>query len=85
MPTFKRTYKKLYPSEKAKVDDAIHAIIKDSKIGQEKKGDLSGVFVHKFKIRTEQMLLAYEWNPHQRFLLSLGVYENFYRDLKKQR
>ena len=85
MPAFKRTYKKLYPPEKAKVNDAIRAIIKDPKIGQEKKGDLAGVFIHKFKIHSKQMLLAYEWEPRQRLLLTLGAHENFYRDLKKQR
>jgi len=85
MPAFKKSYKKLYPPEKTKVNDAIRAIIKDPKIGQEEKGDLSGVFVHKFKIRTKQMLLAYEWDPYQRLLLSLGSHENFYRDLKKRR
>lgn len=31
------------------------------------------------------MLLAYEWNATERLLLALGVYENFYRDLKKMR
>jgi hypothetical protein len=85
MPAFKRTYKKFYSPEKAKVNDAIRAIIKDPKIGQEKKGDLAGVFVHKFKIHNKQMLLAYEWDPRQRLLLGLGVHENFYRDLKKRR
>jgi len=85
MPAFKRIYKKLYSPEKAKVNNAIRAIMKNPKIGQEKKGDLSGVFVHKFKIQKKEMLLAYEWDPRQRLLLALGVHENFYRDLKKQR
>jgi mRNA-degrading endonuclease RelE of RelBE toxin-antitoxin system len=85
MPAFRKTYKKLYPFEKAKINDAIRAIIKNPKIGQQKKGDLAGVFVHKFKIRNKQMLLAYEWETRQRLLLALGVHENFYRDLKKQR
>lgn len=85
MPVFKRTYKKLYPQEQAKVNDAIRAIIKNPKIGNEKKGDLAGVFVHKFKIHNKEMLLAYEWEPRQRLLLALGVHENFYRNLKKRR
>ena len=83
MPAFKKAYKKLYANEKSKVNDAIHAIIKNPKIGQEKKGDLAGVFVYKFKIHTKEILLAYEWNPKERMLLALGVHENFYRDLKK--
>jgi len=52
------------------------------KIGEEKKGDLVGVFVYKFKIHNQQMLLAYEWDPKTRLLLALGVHENFYHDLK---
>lgn len=83
MPAFKKVYKKLHLNEKAVVDDAIRVIIKTPKIGQEKKGDLAGIFVYKFKIKQKEFLLAYEWNPAERLLLALGVHENFYRDLKK--
>jgi len=83
MPAFKKAYKKLHANEKAAVDDAIRDIIKDPKIGEEKKGDLAGVFVYKFKIHNQEALLAYEWIPRQRLLLALSVHENFYRDLKK--
>jgi mRNA-degrading endonuclease RelE of RelBE toxin-antitoxin system len=83
MPAFKRAYKKLHPQQKEKVNDAIRDILKNPKIGQEKKGDLAGVFVHKFKIHHQEMLLAYEWTPEERLLLALGVHENFYRDLKQ--
>lgn len=85
MPTFKRVYKKLNTNDKTVVDNAIRAIIENPKIGEEKKGDLVGVFVHKFKIHHQEMLLAYEWSKADRLLLALGVHENFYRDLKKQR
>ena len=84
MPLFKRAYKKLHPQEKSEVNNAIKAIIQNPTIGQEKKGDLAGTFVYKFKIHHQEMLLAYEWNPAERLLLALGVHENFYRDLKKQ-
>lgn len=82
MPSFKRVYKKLHISQKTKVDEAIKAIVSDPSIGEEKKGDLLGVFVYKFMMQHQQMLLAYEWDPTQRILLALGVHENFYRDLK---
>jgi mRNA-degrading endonuclease RelE of RelBE toxin-antitoxin system len=85
MPIFKKAYKKLDANKKSKVDDAIRAIIKNPHIGKEKKGDLAGVFVHKFKIHHQEILLAYEWNPKERLLLALGVHENFYRDLKVRR
>lgn len=83
MPAFKKIYKKLHPQEKLKVNDAIRLIIDSPEIGQEKKGDLAGVFVYKFKIHNQEMLLAYEWSSKQRTLLALGVHENFYRDLKR--
>lgn len=83
MPAFKRRYKKLHPTEKVVVDTAIKAICDNPLLGEEKKGDLAGVFVYKFKINQQTMLLAYEWDPSQRLLLALGVHENFYRDLKK--
>lgn len=84
MPAFKKAYKKLHANEKSEVDDAIRVIIKNPNLGEEKKGDLAGVFVYKFKIHRQEKLLAYEWNPKERLLLALGVRENFYRDLKKR-
>jgi mRNA-degrading endonuclease RelE of RelBE toxin-antitoxin system len=83
MPGFKRAYKKLHANQKSCVDDAIRAIMKQPEMGDEKKGDLAGVFVYKFKIAKQEMLLAYEWDPRTRVLLALGVHENFYRDLKR--
>lgn len=85
MPAFKKAYKKLHKQVKIEVDNAIRTIITDPKIGVEKKGDLVGVFVYKFKIHNQEILLAYEWDPKTRILLALGVHENFYRDLKKNR
>jgi len=83
MPAFKRVYKKLTRQSKLIVDDAIRAIIKQPTIGQEKKGDLAGVFVYKFKIHRQEMLLAYEWDKKKRLLLALGVHQNFYKKLKR--
>jgi mRNA-degrading endonuclease RelE of RelBE toxin-antitoxin system len=83
MPAFKKAYKKLHANQKPKVNEAILSIIQNPKIGEEKKGDLKGVFVYKFKIQYQDILLAYEWNPKKRLLLVLGIHENFYRDLKK--
>lgn len=83
MPNFKRSYKKLHLNEQNIVDDAILDIIKNPNIGAEKKGDLAGIFVYKFKFKAKEFLLGYKWDPKQRLLLALGVHENFYRDLKK--
>jgi len=84
MPGFKRAYKKLHQNQKIKVNEAIHAIVSNPELGEGKKGDLAGVFVYKFPIQQQEMLLAYEWDPTQRILLALGVHENLYRDLKRR-
>ena len=84
MPAFKRVYKKLAASHQAVVGDAVRSIVANPQIGEAKKGDLAGVYVHKFPLNRQQMLLAYEWNPNTRVLLLLGSHENFYRDLKRR-
>jgi len=84
MPLFKKAYKKLHENEKIVVNEAIKLIIKNPSIGEEKKGDLSGVYIYKFKYKVKEFLLAYEWDSKTRLLIALGVHENFYRDLKKK-
>ena len=80
---FKRAYKRLHPNQKADVDVAVADIVSDPTIGEAKKGDLAGGFVHKFKCNDQLTLLAYEYDPGNRLLLLLGSHENFYRDLKR--
>ena len=80
---FARAYKKLHKNQKVDVDDAVEGIIKTPDIGEPKRGDLAGVYVHKFKSNGQLMLLAYEYDPKTRMLLLLGSHENFYRDLKR--
>jgi mRNA-degrading endonuclease RelE of RelBE toxin-antitoxin system len=58
-PTFKRKFKKLSPTQKQSVKDNVLKISKDPSIGVMKKGDLSDVRVHKFKILGQEYLLAY--------------------------
>ncbi|HFF3630104.1 type II toxin-antitoxin system RelE/ParE family toxin [Legionella sp. PATHC032] len=82
MPAFKKVYKKLPAAYKSIVNEAVRTIINNPKIGEEKKEDLIGVYVYKFKINHQQFLLAYEWDPALRILLALDVHENFYRDLR---
>jgi len=86
-PTFKKHIKKLHKNQKKDLDKAITIIIKDPYIGDMKKGDLSGIFVYKFKMMNQLTLLAYELYEHQVQLifLALGSHENFYRDLKKNK
>ncbi|MEN6412424.1 MAG: type II toxin-antitoxin system RelE/ParE family toxin [Veillonellales bacterium] len=82
-PLFKRTYKKIYKNQRPQVNSAIKVIVADPLIGEEKKGDLAGVRVYKFDIQNQLYLLAYTVDETTITLLALGVYENFYRELKK--
>ena len=81
-PMFKRAYKKLLPKQKVRVKEEIKLIMADPTIGVEKKQDLKGIFVHKFKISTQQYLLAYMFDPETLTLVFIGVHENYYRNLK---
>ena len=80
---FARTYKKLHLLQKKDVDTAVEVIVSNPLVGDAKRGDLSGVYVYKFKSETQLLLLAYEFDPQTRHLLLLGTHENFYRDLKR--
>ena len=75
MPIFKKAYKKLHKEQKKIVNKAISTVINNPKIGEEKKGDLAGVYVYKFKIHDQQYLLAYEWDPLNRLLLVYSMLE----------
>ncbi len=82
---FKKTVKKLHSNQKADLDKAVKAIMKDPNIGQSKTGDLSGVLIYKFKMVKQLTLLAYTYHDKTitLTLLTLGTHENFYRNLKK--
>ena len=81
-PAFKRAYKKLHPNQREAVHTAIRAVLENPLLGQEKKGDLAGVWVHKFDCVQQQFLLAYQHSTEARILLAIGPHENFHRELK---
>ena len=83
LPFFKHRYKKLHRIQKEIVNSSIRTIIENPNCGQEKKGDLNGIFVYKFNCIGQQYLIAYEWDIKERILHLLGTHENFYRDLKR--
>jgi len=78
---FAKTVKKLSSQQKTVLDDEIRRIMADPSIGQEKRGALKGVFVHKFKIHTSLFLLAYRCDSRILELTILGPHENYYRNL----
>ena len=80
---FLRAYKKLHHNQKDAIDQAVVDIVRDPVIGEAKKGDLSGVYVHKFDCVNQLFLLAYEYDLTTRVLLLVGTHENFYRNLKR--
>lgn len=80
--SFERKVKKFTEREKMKLDEEIRKILDNPSIGSEKKGDLRGVFVHKFNILTNQYLLAYRFFEENLELIMIGPHENYYRDLK---
>jgi mRNA interferase RelE/StbE len=80
---FEKKVKKMTKKEKLALDDEIKKIAVNPSIGEEKKGDLKKIFVHKFKIRTLEYLLSYRLNGKDLELIMLGSHENYYRDLKQ--
>jgi mRNA interferase RelE/StbE len=82
-PLFERKKKRLTKEEISVLDDEVRRICAAPEIGETKKGDLTGVSVHKFKVRDRLFLLAYEFDEKEMLLLALGAHENFYRDLKR--
>ena len=83
---FARIYKKLHDNIAADVDIAVASIAQNPTIGDAKKGDLSGLYVYKFRSQGQLYLLGYtlEAVPKLIYLESVGVHENFYRDLKSR-
>ena len=65
------------------LDLEIRKIIKDPMTGQEKKGNLRGVRMHKFHIDKQLILLAYEAGTDILELIMIGSHGNYYRDLSK--
>jgi mRNA-degrading endonuclease RelE of RelBE toxin-antitoxin system len=80
--SFERKVKKFTKREKNTLDEQIRRIMDNPFIGSEKKGDLRGVYVHKFKLQTVQYLLAYRFVGEDLELVMIGPHENYYRELK---
>jgi mRNA-degrading endonuclease RelE of RelBE toxin-antitoxin system len=81
--SFEQRVKKFNQAQKMILDEQIKLILENPDIGDEKKGDLSEVYVYKFNIKSIQVLLAYRFNEDQLELIMIGPHQNYYRDLKK--
>jgi mRNA-degrading endonuclease RelE of RelBE toxin-antitoxin system len=84
---FEKAIKKLKEAQLKVVEDEIEKIIEDPEIGEQKKGDLAFLRVHKFQLDKQLALLGYSWieDRLEIYLLQLGSHENFYKKMKGQR
>ena len=82
---FARQYKKLHDNVAADVDAAVANVCHAPRAGERKRGDLSQLWVHKFKSQDQLYLLGYTLDENVRlvYLEAIGAHENFYRDLKR--
>ena len=56
--SFERKVKRFGKREKKVLDKQIRGILENPSIGQEKKGDLRGIYVYKFKLFSTYCLIA---------------------------
>ena len=83
-PRFGKSKRKLPASGQLQVDDEVKKLLADPLAGEAKTGPLRGVRVAKFKVGSQQLLLAYQFDAKRNVIevLDVGPHENFYRDLK---
>lgn len=81
--SFDKKIKKMSKSEKEALDREVKRMADNPSVGEEKKGDLRGVFIYKFMLKTTQYLLAYRKIGDDLELVMIGPHENYYRDLKQ--
>lgn len=79
---FENKVKKFSKQEKEVLDGEIRKIAENPLIGEGKKGDLRGIFVYKFRIKSLQYLLSYRMIKSDLELIMIGPHENYYRELK---
>jgi mRNA-degrading endonuclease RelE of RelBE toxin-antitoxin system len=79
--SFERSVRKFNKHEKKALDKQIRKILDNTGIGEKKKGDLRGIYVYKFKVKTIQYLLSYRLSGDALELIMIGPHENYYKDL----
>ncbi len=82
---FARAYKKLHDNIALDVDEAVVEVAQNPDVGEKKQGDLSELWVHKFRSQGQLWLLGYTRDDGIQliYLEAIGSHENFYRDLKR--
>ena len=72
------------------IEMRIAEVCDNPRIGQQKLGDLQGVFVYKFRFNAQEYLMAYQFDHFADEIkitwiefCQIGSHENFYTQLKK--
>lgn len=82
-PRFARAKRAFPASVQLQIDEIVKTIMADPLVGEPKSGALKGVWVEKFKVGAQQLLVAYSFAAKTQTLemLDVGPHENFYRGL----
>lgn len=80
---FARFVKKQTRAFQLAIEDEVIAVTKDPSKGEVKKGDLSGVRVHKFKYHGQLYLIAYSLEGDALVFYMIDTHDNFYSALKR--
>jgi mRNA-degrading endonuclease RelE of RelBE toxin-antitoxin system len=65
---FSRLYKKLGKSQLVALHDAMDLVMKNPQTGQQKVGDLSNLYVFKYKLGSEDWLLGYTFQSNKKII-----------------
>ena len=72
------------------IEIRVDEVCNNPRIGQQKLGDLQGVFVYKFRFNAQEYLMAYQFDHFAGVVkitwiefCQIGPHENFYTQLKK--
>ncbi len=80
--SFEKSVRRFNKRQKAALDTEVRRVSENPEIGQQKKGDLQGIYVHKFKVEGIEYLLSYCFAGENLDLIMIGPHGNYYRDLK---
>ena len=72
------------------IEMRVTEVCNNPRIGEQKLGDLHGVFIYKFRFNKQEYLMAYQFDMYQSQskvtwidFYQIGSHENFYAQLKK--
>lgn len=82
-PPFKKFVKKQSRAFQLAIEDEVEGVRNTPDMGEAKKGDLTGLRVHKFKFQRQEYLIAYKEKSNTIIFYMIGTHENFYRELKQ--